>query len=82
MAFTLQDAAAVWNKLYQSSDSASPSVAVGNIALDLGDYQSNEELEKRLKDLFHQVNVAYPEKSHVLHLKTTLLAALSHMDDK
>lgn len=82
MAFTLQDAAAVWDKLYQHSSSSSPSVGVGNMALDIGDYQSNEDLEKRLRELFKCADVAYPEKSHVLHLKTTLLAALSKLDAK
>ena len=82
MAFTLQDAAAVWNKLHQNSGSTSPSVFMGNMAMDLGDYQSNEELEKRLRELFKSADVEYPEKSHPMHLKTTLLAAISRFDDK
>ena len=82
MAFTLQDAVAVWNKLHQNSGSTSPSVFMGNMAMDLGDYQSNEELEKRLRELFKSADVEYPEKSHAMHLKTTLLAAISRFDDK
>lgn len=82
MAFTLQDAVAVWNKLHQNSGSTSPSVFMGNLAMDLGDYQSNEELEKRLRELFKSADVEYPEKSHAMHLKTTLLAAISRFDAK
>lgn len=82
MAFTLQDAADVWDKLHQNSGSTSPSVFMGNMAMDLGDYQSNEDLARRLRELFKSANVEFPEKSHVLHLKTTLLAALSRFDAK
>lgn len=81
MSFTLQDAAAVWNKIQQGDKGAtSLSVLMGNMAMDLSDYQSHQAIEKKLRELFRCAGVEYPESSHVLHLKTTLLAALSRLD--
>ena len=81
MSFTLQDAAAVWNKIQQGDKGdTSLSVLMGNMAMDLSDYQSHQAIEKKLRELFRCAGVEYPESSHVLHLKTTLLAALSRLD--
>lgn len=83
MPFTLQDATALWDKVQQDGKaSCSISVLKGNMAMDLADYQSNEDLEKKLREIFQRADVPYPEKSHALHLKTTLLTALSRMDSK
>ncbi|MDF2874470.1 MAG: hypothetical protein K0R22_1153 [Sporomusa sp.] len=81
MPFTLQAATAVWNKI-QQGDKATTSLSVfmGNMAMDLSDYQSPQDIEKKLRDIFQRAGVEYPESSHVLHLKTTLLAALSRLD--
>ncbi len=83
MSFTLQDAATVWNKIRQGDEAAAASsltVFMGNMAMDLSDYQSHQAIEKKLRELFRCAGVEYPESSHVLHLKTTLLAALSRLD--
>ena len=81
MPFTLQDATAVWNKIRQGDKAgAALSVFMGNMAMDLSDYQSHQNIEKKLRELFRCAGVEYPESSHVLHLKTTLLAALSRLD--
>ena len=81
MAFTLQNATELWAKVqHDGSSNTSLSVFKGNAAMDLADYQSNADLEKKLRDIFQRAGVTYPETSHVLHLKTTLLTALSRLD--
>ncbi|QDR81683.1 hypothetical protein [Sporomusa termitida] len=81
MPFTLQAATAVWNKIQQGDQTATSLTAfMGNLAMDLADYQSHQDIEKKLREIFQQAGVEYPESTHVLHLKTTLLTALSRLD--
>jgi hypothetical protein len=81
MPFTLQEAARVWEKIQQDNNSTTPvSVLQGNWAMDLAGCQSNEDMEEKLRVIFECVGVPYPEKTHVLHLKTTMLTALSRMN--
>ncbi len=76
MAFTLIDATALWDKLKKGGRTSS----VSKLAMDLETYQSHEELKGKLQDIFKMADASYPETSHVIHLRTTLLSALSHME--
>ena len=78
MAFTLIDAAALWDKLKHSGQTR----AVSKLAMDLEAYQSQEELQEKLREIFKIADVTYPETSHIIHLRTTLLSALSRMEAK
>ena len=83
MAFTLENAADLWNRIQGDESSKTPlSVIKGRAAMDLEAYQSNADLEEKLRAIFRQAKVEYPESSHALHLKTTLLTALSRLDDE
>ncbi|WP_371379920.1 hypothetical protein [Sporomusa aerivorans] len=83
MAFTLQDAAMVWENIQPDQNSTTPvSVLKGNWAMDMAGYQSNADMEKTLREIFQRAGVEYPEKTHVLHLRTTMLTALSKLKTK
>ncbi|SMC37577.1 hypothetical protein [Sporomusa malonica] len=76
MAFTLIDAAVLWDNLKQGGQTRS----VSKLAMDLETYQTHEELQGKLREIFKLADVSYPETSHVIHLRTTLLSALSRME--
>jgi hypothetical protein len=48
-----------------------------NVAKDILACKSPEELEQKLRDIFKSAGTAYPEKSHALHLRATLLTVLN-----
>ncbi|TGE39941.1 hypothetical protein E4K67_02885 [Desulfosporosinus fructosivorans] len=80
MAFTLIDAATLWDKLQQNRPSTTPlSVLKNDMAMALEDYKPNDVLEQTLRDIFERAGMAYPEKVHVFHIKTTLITALSQL---
>jgi hypothetical protein len=76
MAFTLNDAATLWDKLKQGGQTRS----VSKLAMDLESYQTHEELQNKLREIFKLADSEFPEKSHVIHVRTTLLSALSCME--
>ncbi|MDO0825888.1 hypothetical protein [Desulfosporosinus nitroreducens] len=81
MAFTLIDAVTLWDKLQEKRPSTTPLSELKNeMAIALEDYKPNDVLEQTLRDIFERAGVAYPEKMHVLHIKTTLVTALSQLD--
>ncbi|MHB8073662.1 hypothetical protein [Desulfosporosinus fructosivorans] len=80
MTFTLIDAATLWDKLQQNRPSTTPlSVLKNDMAMALEDYKPNDVLEQTLRDIFERAGMAYPEKVHVFHIKTTLITALSQL---
>lgn len=80
MTFTLIDAKTLWDKLQQNTPSTTPlSVLKNEMAMVLEDYKPNDVLEQTLRDIFERAGVAYPEKVHVFHIKTTLVTALSEL---
>lgn len=76
MAFTLIDAAGLWDKLKHGGQTRS----VSSLAMGLESYQNYEDLQDKLRELFKLAEIDFPEKSHVIHVRTTLLAALSSME--
>lgn len=81
MAFTLTDAADLWFKLKENRPSTTSLSALKNeMAMALEDYKPNDVLEQTLRDLFERAGVTYPESIHVLHIKTTLVTALSQLE--
>lgn len=83
MAFTLMDAAVLWDKLQQNRPSTTPLAVLKNeMAMALEDYKPNDVLEQTLRDIFERADMPYPENIHVLHIKTTLITALVQLDGK
>ncbi|MCB8814803.1 hypothetical protein [Desulfosporosinus shakirovi] len=81
MAFTLIDAVTLWDKLQEKRPLTTPLSELKNeMAIALEDYKPNDVLEQTLREIFERAGVAYPEKMHVLHIKTTLVTALSQLD--
>lgn len=78
MAFTLMDAAVLWDKMKQGGQTR----LVSKLAMDLEAYHNQEELQEKLQEIFKLAEVTYPETSHVIHLRTTLLSALSRMESQ
>lgn len=81
MTFTLVDAATLWDKLQDNLPATTPlSVLKNEMAMALEDYKPNDVLEQTLRGLFERANMPYPEKVHVLHIKTTIVTALIQLD--
>lgn len=81
MTFTLVDAATLWDKLQDNLPATTPlSVLKNEMAMALEDYKPNDVLEQTLRGLFERAGMPYPEKVHVLHIKTTIVTALIQLD--
>lgn len=80
MAFTLEQAAEVLCKMKSNPKLEIPGeVYLDNLGKDLTAVQSPAQLEKRLREFFSDAGLDYPEKSHALHLKATILTVMSQL---
>ena len=80
MAFTLDRAAELLHKMKGNPKLEIPGeVYLDNLGKDLLAVQSTEQLEKRLQEFFADADMEYPQGSHAMHLKATILTAMSQL---